>query len=78
MEYVPTKSSSFMISNRNNRRYENLMVLEDILDDLPETERAILAMVSAGYTTQEIGKVLGVTRQAISYKIDKCKGALYG
>lgn len=43
------------------------MALKEEVSNLPTKQRIAIAMIAAGYTQEECGKVLGVTRAAVGF-----------
>jgi hypothetical protein len=62
---------SFPISNKNNERYLNLVIVEEIFKSLPEKERTILALHTSGYTQENMAELLGCSRTSIGENFRK-------
>lgn len=56
-----------MITDQQEEDLFLAMALQDEVDRLTEKQRVAVAMIAAGYTQEECGKVLGVTRAAIGF-----------
>lgn len=56
-----------MINRSEEEEISNRLELVELISKLPVKQRVVVALRAAGYTQEECGKILGVTRAAIGF-----------
>jgi RNA polymerase sigma factor (sigma-70 family) len=56
-----------MITGEEEDSIIEKMLLTEAISKLPPKQRAVVALISAGYTQNECGRIFGMTRAAIGF-----------